>query len=260
MYVVFPMFIDEQDNDAWLRGYLLMAGVVAIAFLIIAFSKFNVPVSQKSSSIKQDISEMLKLFKRPLVWIFALFAFFYVMTEQGIMTWLPTFNKETLNIDPRLASQVAVILMTSIALGRFVSGILVKKIKWVYLTFAGVIGAAILVLIVLPMAGNVSGTRVSEIANLPLAAYLFPMIGFFLAPLYPLVSSTVLSNTEKEMQSPLAGILVFSSAIGGTLGSLIIGFLFDSIGGSKVFYLSLVPMVIIFVLLFSLNRLSSKSA
>lgn len=256
MYVIFPMFIDDTQPDAWLNGYLFMSAVVAIAFLIIAFSKFNVPVSEKTSSIKRDIQEMTLLFKRPLVWMFALFAFFYVMTEQGIMTWLPTFNKETLHIDPKLASQVAVILMTSIALGRFISGVLVKKFKWVYLTFAGVIGASILVLIVLPMASNVGSTQISTITDLPLVAFLFPMIGFFLAPLYPLVSSTVLSHTEKEMQSPLAGILVFSSAIGGTLGSLIIGYLFDTIGGNKVFYLSLIPMAIIFVLLFSLYKRS----
>ena len=59
---------------------------------------------------------MLSLFVKPVIWVFAAFAFFYVMTEQGIMTWLPTFNKEALNIDAQLASQIAVLLMVFITL------------------------------------------------------------------------------------------------------------------------------------------------
>ena len=95
MYIVFPLFIDENDENAWLRGYLLMAFIIAIAFIIILFSKFNIETGS-SEEEKNDFKAMLKLFSKPIVWVFAAFAFFYVMTEQGIMTWLPTFNKETL--------------------------------------------------------------------------------------------------------------------------------------------------------------------
>ena len=258
MYVVFPLFYDDNDPDAWLRGYLLMAAIVAIAFLIILFSKFNLDVEQKGTSIKEDIRAMLQLFRSPMIYIFAIFAFFYVMTEQGIMTWLPTFNKETLNIGPKLATQMAVILMASFAVGRFITGILVKKVKWIYIAVTGLIGSAILVLLVLPMANNVSEMEVSTFGNLPMVSFLFPMIGFFLAPLYPLISSTVLSATEKIHHSALAGILTFVSALGGTSGSVIIGNLFDLLGGNNVFYLSLIPMAIILVALFVLNRLTGR--
>lgn len=261
MYVVFPLFFDdENDKDAWLRGYLLMAGIVAIAFLIILLSKFDVQVEQKKTSISQDLGAMLKLFKNPMIYIFAVFAFFYVMTEQGIMTWLPTFNKETLNITPQLATQMAVILMASFALGRFITGILVKKVQWIYIAAAGLLGAATLVLLVLPMANKVPEMEVTAFGNLPLVSFLFPMIGLFLAPLYPLISSTVLSATEKVHHSALAGILTFVSALGGTSGSVIIGNLFDMIGGNKVFYLSLIPMTIIFIALFVLNKLTRNSS
>ena len=72
-------------------------------------------------------------------------------------------------------------------------------------------------------------------------AYVFPLIGFFLAPIYPLVNSFVLSSTEKIFHSPMASLLVFFSAIGGTLGSRLVGYLFKYIGGQKAFYFSLVP-------------------
>ena len=257
MYVVFPLFFDDSP-DGWLRGYLLMAVLIATAFLIILFSKFDIEGDKKDTSVVGDFIEMFKLFKSPLTWIFAFFAFFYVMTEQGIMTWLPTFNKETLGIDARLASQVAVLLMISFALGRFITGLLVKKIKWVYIAVAGVVLASVIVLTVLPLAKGITTSGVSSFADLPMVAFLFPLIGLFLAPLYPLVSSAVLSSMPKRDHSSLAGVLTFFSAVGGTVGSLIIGYMFDSFGGDKVFYLSLIPMTAIFILLFSLNKLTGS--
>lgn len=259
MFLVFPLFFSDTDKDAWLRGYLLMAGIIAIAFIIILFSKFEIEVEQKSTSIGEDILQMARLFKNPLVYIFAGFAFFYVMTEQGIMTWLPTFNKETLSISPKLATQMAVLLMISFAVGRFITGLTVKKIKWIYIAVGGVILAAALVLLVLPMAKNVTVTNIDTIGNLPLVSFLFPLIGLFLAPLYPLVSSRVLSAVDKVNHSALAGILTFFSAIGGVFGSLIIGNLFDTLGGDKVFYLSLIPLVIILLSLLAINKLTAKA-
>ena len=255
MYLIFPLFYDdENDPNAWLRGYLLMTAIVGLAFFIVLFSKFDIVVERKQTTINKDILDMLRLFANPMVWLFAVFAFFYVMTEQGIMTWLPTFNKETLHIKASLATQVSVILMASFAIGRFFSGLMVKRIKWIYIASFGLLAAGILVLIVMPMASNVPNQQAATMADLPLVSFLFPLIGLFLAPLYPLVSSTVLSNTEKSNHSALAGILVFVSALGGTSGSVIIGNLFDLLGGNNVFYLSLIPLTILLITLFFFNR------
>lgn len=258
MYVVFPLFFDENDQNAWLRGYLLMAALIAIAFVIILSSKFNIE-AESSKGIANDFKEMFKLFKKPLIWVFAAFAFLYVMTEQGIMTWLPTFNKDTLKLDAKLSSQLAVLLMISIALGRFLTGLLAKRIKWLYISIGSVVLAIILVLLVLPLASNVEAREINSLADLPVVSYLFPLIGLFLAPLYPLINSTVLSSVEKALHSPLAGILTFFSAVGGTLGSLLIGNLFDSLGGEKVFYLSMIPFGIMIVSFFIINKLTSTS-
>jgi fucose permease len=257
MYVVFPLFYNDSNPKAWLNGYLLMAILILISFVIILFSKFNIETSA-SSSIFEDLKTMFNLFLKPLIWVFMAFAFFYVMTEQGIMTWLPTFNKETLSLGPKLGSQMAVLLMIAIAAGRFITGILAKKIKWIYISSISVVLAIVLVLMVLPLARNVAPREINSIADLPVVSYLFPLIGLFLAPLYPLVNSTMLTSTDKSHQSALAGLLTFFSAIGGTVGSLLVGNLFDTLGGDRVFYLSLIPFALIFISLFIINRLSSK--
>ena len=266
MYVVFPLFYSdtdplthkEVDPNAWLRGYLLMAGLIFVSFLILLFSKFDIE-HPKTTSFKEDFKAMLRLLTKPLIGAFAIFAFLYVMTEQGIMTWLPTFNKETLKLDAQLSSQMAVILMLSSALGRFLTSMLVKYIKWIYIASICALSAIILVFVVLPLAENVQAKEIISLADLPVVSYLFPLIGLFLAPIYPLINSTVLSSTVKSQQTGLAGLLVFFSALGGTIGSLLIGNLFDKLGGDKVFYLSLIPITMMLVTFFFINKLSSKT-
>lgn len=258
-YVIFPMFYSDTDPNAWLNVYLILAGLIAIVFIFILFSKFDLPKAEMTKSIAQDFEEMVQLMKKPLLILFAVFAFMYVMTEQGIMSWLPTFNQKVLHLSEKLAGQMAVILMLSIAFGRFISGIIVKKIHWyVYLTVC-LVSAACLVIFVLPMAADLSITEIKNLKDVPLVGFVFPLIGLFLAPIYPLINSTILSATNKDLHSSVAGILTFFSAFGGTCGSVIIGYLFQNIGGHKAFYFSLIPMFVLIVVIYFINKLNNKS-
>jgi len=258
-YVIFPMFYSETDPNAWLNVYLILAGLIAIVFIFILFSKFDLPKAETTKSVADDFKDMIRLMKRPLLILFAIFAFMYVMTEQGIMSWLPTFNQKVLHLSEKLAGQMAVILMLSIAIGRFISGIIVKKIHWyIYLTVC-LVSAACLVIFVLPMASDLAVTEIKDLSDVPLIGFVFPLIGLFLAPIYPLINSTILSATEKQSHSSVAGILTFFSAFGGTCGSVIIGYLFENIGGHKAFYFSLIPMTVLIIVIFFINKLNNKS-
>jgi FHS family glucose/mannose:H+ symporter-like MFS transporter len=258
-YVIFPMFYSETNPKAWLNVYLVLAGLIAIVFVFILTSKFNLPKVENPKSFQEDFKDMLGLLKRPLILLFAVFAFMYVMTEQGIMSWLPTFNQKVLHLNERLAGQMAVILMLSIAFGRFVSGIIVKKIHWyVFLTIC-LFAAASLVVFALPMASGIAITQIDTLAQVPLIGFVFPLIGLFLAPIYPIVNSTIISATEKHFHGAVAGLLTFFSAIGGTCGSVIIGYLFQKIGGSKAFYFSLIPLAILVIVLFFINKINKKN-
>lgn len=258
-FVMFPLFYSDTDPDAWLRIYLLLAALVAMSFFILLFSKFNVTYEVPGSNIRQDFTEMIKLMKRPLVLVFAIAAFMYVMMEQGIMSWLPTFNQKVLHLPEKTSVYMAVILMLSIALGRYISSVLVKKIAWLVILLACLVGAALMVLFVLPQTQHLQPVQINSLKDVPVIAYVFPLIGFFLAPIYPLINSFVLSATEKLFHSPMASLLVFFSAIGGTLGSRLVGYLFQNIGGQKAFYFSLIPMLALMVCLFFFYRIQTKS-
>ncbi|MBL7743223.1 MAG: MFS transporter [Chitinophagaceae bacterium] len=258
-FIAFPFFYSDTDPDAWLRIYLLLAGVIAVSFLILLFSAFNIRYEMPGSSVAKDFTEMIKLLNRPLVIIFAVTAFLYVMTEQGIMSWLPSFNEKVLHLPEKTSVYMAVILMLSIALGRYLSSLLVKKISWYVILAVCLIGAASMVVFVLPQTQHLEPKKIETLNDVPMIAYVFPLIGLFLAPIYPLVNSFVLSSTEKVLHSPMASLLVFFSAIGGTLGSRLVGYLFKNIGGQKAFYFSLVPMSVLLFCLFLFYRVQKKN-
>lgn len=253
-FIAFPLFYSDTDPKAWLNIYLVLAALIAVSFFILLFSKFNVSYEIPGTSIKDDFIEMVRLLKRRLVVVFAVAAFMYVMTEQGIMSWLPTFNEKVLHLPVRTSIYMSVILMLSIALGRFISSLLVKKISWIAILYSCLVGAALMVLLVLPQTQKLAPRDIQSLGDVPVIAYVFPLIGFFLAPIYPLINSFVLSATEKIFHSPMASLLVFFSAVGGTLGSRLVGYLFKNIGGHKAFYFSLAPMAILMLCLFFFYR------
>lgn len=259
-YVLFPLFYSDTDPDAWLRIYLFLAIVVAISFFILFSVPFGVSEPVVVSSPAKDFRDMIGLMKLPLVAVFALSAFMYVMTEQGIMSWLPTFNQKVLHLPERLSVNMAVILALSIALGRFLSGLMSKWLSWNVIVTGSLTAAALLVVFVLPMANNLEGRAIESISDIPLIGFVFPLIGLFLAPIYPLVNAAVLGATRKSLHSSMAGLLTFFSAIGGTLGSRLVGQLFETIGGGKAFYFSIIPLTLLVGLVFVLKKLSYQTA
>lgn len=70
----------------------------------------------------QEFVEMLKLAYKPLVLVVVLFVFLYVLIEQGIGTWLPTFNSEVLHLPVYVSVQITSIFAAMIAIGRLMAG------------------------------------------------------------------------------------------------------------------------------------------
>jgi fucose permease len=202
---------------------------------------------------------MLKLIILPLVLVFIFCAFFYVLIEQSIMSWLPTFNKDVLKLSTSLSIQMASIMSGSIALGRFLAGLLLRKIDWLLFLVICLLAAAGLVLLTVPLAKNISGVAVTSLSDIPLVAFAFPVIGLFLAPIYPAINSVILSNLPAHKHGSMSGLIVVFSALGGTTGSIITGHIFESYGGQTAFYFSLIPIGILILLLFIFKKIQPKT-
>jgi len=120
------------------------------------------------------------------------------------------------------------------------------------------IGATIVVMTVLPLAKNASINDSISWLNAPLVVYLMPLMGLFLAPVYPTINSTILSALPKYMHSSMAGLIVVFSALGGTTGSIITGNVFQHYDGTTAFYLSLIPIAGIFISIWLLYKMTKK--
>jgi len=261
---LFAHFVDNENprSTSWFNVYYLLGGLAIIAFMLLLSTKLDesaIQKAEKDKSAKEDFIEMLQLIIRPLVLVFIFCAFFYVLIEQSIMSWLPTFNNDVLKLSTSLSIQMASILSAAIALGRFFAGIVLKKIDWLYVLLGCLVAAALIVLITVPLTKNISGLAIKSLADVPLVAFLFPLIGLFLAPVYPAINSVILSNLPAHKHSSMSGLIVVFSALGGTTGSIITGNIFDAYGGQTAFYFSLIPIAILIVLLFFFKKLQHKS-
>ena len=76
---------------------------------------------------------------------------------------------------------------------------------------------------VLPQVLSYKSDPIHSLIDVPLIGYVFPIIGLFISPVYPLISSATLSALPQRMHSAMTGLIVIFSALGGTLGSRIIG-------------------------------------
>jgi len=262
-YFIFGAFADNADpaSTSWLNVYYLLAGLSALAFILLLTAPLDESSvkEQETKSFLKDFADMVKLAIRPLVLVFIISAFFYVLIEQSIMSWLPTFNNQVLHLSTRLSIQMASILAISTALGRFIAGFLLRKIHWLKVIIGCLLIAAILVVLVIPLASKIHIGSIDSWLNAPLVAYMFPLIGLLLAPVYPAINSVILSSLELRQQGPMSGLIVIFSALGGTTGSIITGHIFEAYGGQTAFYFSLIPITILIVSLIFFNRLQKKA-
>ncbi len=257
-YWLFGYFIDSSDpaSQSWLQVYWVLAVLCAVTFVLVLSTPFDERAAELPAgrSRWEDFTAMLRLFLKPLVCVFVLTAFLYVLIEQSIGTWLPTFNNEILKLPAAMSVEVTSIFAACLAIGRLSAGVIMRRVHWYPVMNACVIGMAAMVLLALPLARDIVADPNVSWSSAPLAAFLFPMIGLFMAPIYPGINSVMLSSLPQNQHSSMTGLLVIFSALGGTTGSFVTGYVFGNASGHLAFYLTLVPISLVLVTLYFFKR------
>ncbi|WP_416306242.1 MFS transporter [Neptunicella sp. SCSIO 80796] len=255
-YWLFGTFIDGSDPASlnWLNTYWLLVVLTLSNFLLLLKTPFSNPCNEQQTSRLAEFMDMLRLAYQPLVLVFILSAFLYVLIEQGIGTWLPTFNNQVLQLPADMSVQATSIFAACLAIGRLAAGVLMRKVNWYLLLNFCLLTMAGLVLVSMPLANQVHPGAESGWADAPLAAFIFPLIGLFMAPIYPAINSIMLSSLPKVQHSAMTGLIVIFSALGGTTGSIITGIVFGKFNGQTAFYFSLIPIAAIIVTLYFFYR------
>lgn len=257
-YFLFPAFNTPGQPDSWLNVYWLLAGLSVASFLFLYSAKFDEGDEIPGVDLVDDMKQMFLLLARILVIVFVISAFLFVMIEQGIMTWLPTFNERVLGLPENMGIMMASILAVSLGVGRLIAGALAKRFSWLWILLVCIVSSMLIVIFILPQAVTSKVEGIETFADIPLIGFAFPLIGLFIAPIYPLLNSAVLSALPKKLHSPMTGLIVIFSALGGTLGSRLIGILFKNVGAESAFTYTLIPMTLLLGALFLLYRLTHK--
>ncbi|MET0655452.1 MAG: MFS transporter, partial [Pseudoxanthomonas sp.] len=260
---LFGAFIKLQASPAdpvWLSVYWLLAAICVVVILLLAVTPLDEGQARDDHSAGQSFADMFKLIAMPLVIVFLVSAFLYVLIEQGINTWLPTFNADVLHLSTVTSVQLASLFAAATAVGRLGAGLVLRYLPWNVLLVACLLAMATLVLLVLPMAANVQPPAQEGWWHAPAVAFVFPLLGLFMAPIYPAINSVVLSALPKARHAGMTGLIVVFSALGGTTGSFVTGQVFARMGGETAFYLSLIPMAFLLLAIFLLKRQSSLHA
>lgn len=259
-YWIFGAFIDPAAPQGlgWVRVYWLLAALGGAVALLLGVTPLDESGARRSANRPaEDFAAMLRLVARPLVVVFIVSAFLYVVIEQAIGTWLPTFNREVLHLPAAMSIQAASIFAAALAVGRLGASAVLTRIGWYPLVNLCILAVAALVLLSLPLTTGLKPDANVGWLHAPVAAYVLPMIGLFLAPIYPAINSAMLSALPRPDHAAMTGLLVVFSALGGTTGSFITGQIFAAFSGQTAFYLSIVPMGLMLVSLAAFRKRSA---
>ena len=252
--MLFSLFVGRGLVDTshdWLNLYWILAGLCTACLALMLTTSPDRPAP---SGETQSIPAMLALARLPLVMVFILCAFSYVFVEQGIGTWLPTFNNEVLRMPQSMSVLAGSLFAGALALGRLGGGVVIARFGWYRVVNVSLGAVALAIIAIVPLSHHLSPAPVSDWAHAPLAMWLFLAIGLFMAPIYPTLVSVLLSSSPKVRHAELMGLVVIFSALGGTTGSRLTAMLFSGLDGATAFGCMVVPIAVLAVGVTMLRR------
>lgn len=259
----FGWFIGHDGNGRdWLRVYWLIAALSALSALLWAAA----PLDERLATPAADATAqpgwrvMAVLAALPATIAFLAAIFFYVLVEQSVGTWLPTFNAEVLHLPPAMSVQASTIYIAALAAGRLGASVALRRVGWVPLLLGCLAATALLVVTTLPLARGVTPRPDMGWLDAPAAAFVFPLIGVFMAPVYPTLCSAMLTTLPSDRHATMVGLIVIFSALGGTIGSFVTGLIFQQVSGATAFYLTLLPLGLIALALMAFARATHRAA
>ena len=197
---------------SWVSVYWAFAAIGLLMIIIILLVKFPV-VELKEDEKAGSKASYVELFRNKYVILFFLGIFCYVGTEQGISYWMSKFLKVYHGYDPETVGADAVSYFWGLMTVGGMLGLVLLKLfdSKVVLRWFTILA---IVCVVLGLSGSAK-----------VSLWAFPVAGFFLSVMYPVIVSLGLNSVSKHHGS-FAGILMTGIA-GGAVVQILIGAVSD---------------------------------
>lgn len=235
-----------SGGGSWQNGYRLMGtvqlGIAILAFAALPLWKKQKHYSAESQSVKAlTIKETLKLKGMPAVML--MFAFSCAI-ETCCGTWGSTFLVTEKGLTAEAAARTVTLYYIGIAVGRFISGLLSKKVRPRTLIFCGeALVLAAIVLMAMPLPATFAG-----------AALL--MIGLGVSPVYPNLMHLTPSIFGEDVSQSAIGVQMASASAGILIAPVVFGWIAELVGVMLLPYY----MLVIAAVLFTASVVSYKTA
>lgn len=215
----FGWLISSEYTDYWKFGFWIIA-LLALGNVLLLV---NTQITKDADRSKLfSFPEVTGFFRRKY-FLFFLIVFAIVFIEQNFNSWLPSFYKKHLNVNSFFALQASAFLALFSYIGRIVTSRIIQHFSLA--RYFIVCTLAILVMLFLFQTLVTNGF-------LQITLYIFPLIGLFLSPLYPVISSQMITNISKTEIHLFTSLIVIFSSLGSSVGSIIMSYVFELEYGS----------------------------
>ncbi|MGN7864268.1 MFS transporter [Chryseobacterium sp. 22458] len=211
----FGWLISSPYSEFWKFGFLLIAVLSAITIFLL--SKANISEAQPLEN--KNIFSELSGFTTPAVALFLGVIFCIVFVEQGFNSWLPSFYKNHLKVNSFFALQATSFLSLFSYAGRTVTANIIRRFS-----LPGYYITCMIFIILLLI--TIVGLQYFDSEDSRLILFLFPVIGLFLSPLYPVINSRMIAQVDKEKVNLFTSLIVIFSSLGSSVSSIIMAVLF----------------------------------
>ncbi|MDR3025209.1 MFS transporter [Chryseobacterium sp.] len=212
----FGWVVSSEYSEYWKFCFLLIAFLSALTIFLLS----KITISEAKPLENKSVFTELSGFVTPSILLFLGVIFFIVFVEQGFNSWLPSFYKNHLKVNSFFALQATSFLAVFSYVGRTITANIIRRfsLPGYYLSCMAFI-ISLLVIIV--------GVQYFDSVDSKIILFLFPVIGLFLSPLYPVINSKMIAQMDKEKVNLFTSLIVIFSSLGSSVSSIIMAVLFE---------------------------------
>ena len=234
----FALILNSEYKDFWKFGFWFVGFIAIIGVILLLKSKFSLETQFEGE--QEDIPTNWKSLLRPHFLLFYAIVFLIVFAEQIFNSWLPTFYKKNLNTNSFFALQSSAFLALFSFAGRLIASKVTEKITPLrYFYFC------LFISIILLFISHFLGYNSRD--NVTILVFLFPLVGIFLAPLYPLLNSKFLSHYSEKVVGKIVSVIILATSLGGSIGSISTSYVFQKNFGNYYILFATIPLILILV-------------
>lgn len=230
------------DNN-WRKGYVLVAIIQSVisvvAIMALPLWKKAEKKDAENNSSESKILSLSQMFRMPMALMSSCAFFASCALELTAGAWSSSFFVNTKGVSADCAAQITMLFYVGLASGRFISGILTKKLsRWKIVYTSSLVMLSSIVLLMLPL-----HVTVSSIA-------LF-FIGMGIGPIFPNLTHLTPKIFGRDISGSIMGLQQTASYLGIMLMPWTFGLIAENLSTALFpFYLFVLYTIFIFVLLF----------